>query len=89
LKFLSFKKKKKLNLQGINTLSKIHIYPKFINKKMSYTWTIINIYYNNLPKKLFKNSFTYERVVFGQKVMKSFLKVKSLARLISFAPPLP
>jgi hypothetical protein len=33
LKLLSFKKNKTLNLQGIPTLSKIHIYSKMMKKK--------------------------------------------------------
>jgi len=45
---ISFKEET-LNLQGIITLPRIHIYSKIMNKKnMSRTWTIISIYYKNL-----------------------------------------
>jgi hypothetical protein len=51
-------KNETLNLQGIITLSKIHIYSKMMKKKnMSRTWTTINTYYNKATKKLFQNSF--------------------------------
>jgi hypothetical protein len=45
---------KTLSLQGINTLLKIHIYSKTMNKKMKCTWTIIRIYYKKIAKKIQK-----------------------------------
>jgi len=75
-------KDKTLNLQGIKTFSKIHFYSKIINKKsMSCIWTIITI-----GKKNCSNIHLYEKVIFGQKDMLSFLKVTLLVYFILFIP---
>jgi predicted component of viral defense system (DUF524 family) len=60
-------KDKTLNLQGINTLSKNHIYPKFINKKMSCTWTIVSIYYNNLQENCSKIHLHMKKLFLGKR----------------------
>jgi hypothetical protein len=54
-----------LNLEGIMTLSKIHIHLKMIKNKMSCTTTTINIYYiiNFVPK------FICMKKTFGKKDM--------------------
>ncbi len=53
---------------------------------MSYILTIISIYYNNLQKTMFKNSFKYEKVIIEQKDMRSFSKIMLLVCFILFAP---
>jgi hypothetical protein len=59
--------------QGIETLSKIHIYSKMMKKKnMLCTWITISIYY-----KLQKNCskiHSYEKVLLGKKICNLFLK---------------
>jgi hypothetical protein len=54
---------------------------------MSCTRTIIRIYYNKLPKKLFQNSFVW-KIKLEKKGMQSFCKVIMLAHCILFAPDL-
>jgi hypothetical protein len=76
---------KTLNLQGIKTLLKIHIYSKMINKKMSCIETTMSIYHNKLQKNCSK-IHAYERTFFWEKDMQSSFKAIILSHCILFAP---
>jgi hypothetical protein len=75
-------------LQGINTLSKIHIYSKIAkkNKKKSCTWKKKKVFVIKNYKKHCSKIHLYKKIIFGQKEMKSFSKITPLAHLTSFAP---
>jgi hypothetical protein len=66
-------KNKTSNLQGTNTISKIHIY----SKNNSCIGRIRTIYYNNLQNKVLK-IHSYEIAIFGQMDMQSFSKTITL-----------
>jgi hypothetical protein len=66
-------------------ISKIHIYSKMLNKKMSCTRKNINISYNKLQKTLFQNSFECKSYFWAKRHVVLF-KIVSLVHSFSFAP---
>jgi hypothetical protein len=74
---------KTLNLQGIKTLSKIHIYLKMIKKNMSCTRTTINIYYKKLYNKICSKIHLMKKQ-FGKRTCSPFLICTQLFKLTQY-----
>jgi hypothetical protein len=68
-----------------DTFKNSYLFKNNEEKNMSCIWTTINIYYNNLKKKMFQNSFIWKSS-FWQKGHAIFFSNNPFGHCISFAP---
>ncbi len=66
--------KKPQNLQGIKTLSQIHIYSKMIDKKTCYVQGELETFIITYYKKIVQNSFVRRKKKLGKKTCNPCLK---------------
>jgi hypothetical protein len=85
LKLLSFKKTKQEIHKELRHF-KNHIFKKMMKKKIRHVLGQLLAFIITSCKKNYSKIHSYEKVFFGKKNIRSFFKVITLVRYISFAP---